>query len=349
MTHPTFKIYLLLLFTLLLQSCIDIVERIDLNKNRSGSFSLSVSITGKKFLFDLLNIGIDTEVLDDIVIMTNDAADLLQQCEGISNVKVVTGSNKMTVALAFDFDNQHNLNRALYYMAGEEKTIFKPAIYKFKRTRFERKNITKFIKQAANGQKFELKPSLINYITEVNLPRPAKMVVPEKAEVMWFTNNDEKWVAVIGLYNDRPYEIFTGKAKGFFVPEWVTKGCVIKNKENEISRYDFQFQDKEGFNITMEGLSRQFNKEYWNYAKLISGILRHGMPLPYVVDIVDNLLLDSDTINTWKNGVVRALKKYIPDGTIAKKGKCPNCNNEGSLIYREGCITCTGCGYNGCE
>ncbi len=176
-------------------------------------------------------------------------------------------------------------------------------------------------------------------------PRPQKL----KAEVMWFTNNDEKWVAVIGLYNDRPYEIFTGKAKGFFVPEWVTKGCVIKNKENEISRYDFQFQDKEGFNITMEGLSRQFNKEYWNYAKLISGILRHGMPLPYVVDIVDNLLLDSDTINTWKNGVVRALKKYIPDGTIAKKGKCPNCNNEGSLIYREGCITCTGCGYNGCE
>jgi hypothetical protein len=183
LTHPTFKIYLLLLFTLLLQSCIDIVERIDLNKNRSGSFSLSVSITGKKFLFDLLNIGIDTEVLDDIVIMANDAADLLQQCEGISNVKVVTGSNKMTVALAFDFDNQHNLNRALYYMAGEEKTIFKPAIYKFKRTRFERKNITKFIKQAANGQKFELKPSLINYITEVNLPRPAKMVVPANASL----------------------------------------------------------------------------------------------------------------------------------------------------------------------
>ncbi len=175
--------------------------------------------------------------------------------------------------------------------------------------------------------------------------RPQKL----KADVMWFTNNDEKWVAVIGLLNNRPYEIFTGKAKGFFVPEWVTKGWVIKNKDNDLSRYDFQFQDSDGYRITMEGLSRQFNKEYWNYAKLISGILRHGMPLPYVVDIVSNLVLDSDTINTWKNGVVRALKKYIPDGTVAKKGKCPSCGSEGTLIYREGCITCSSCGYSGCE
>ncbi|MBE0637721.1 MAG: adenosylcobalamin-dependent ribonucleoside-diphosphate reductase [Bacteroidales bacterium] len=176
-------------------------------------------------------------------------------------------------------------------------------------------------------------------------PRPQKL----KADVMWFTNNDEKWVAVIGLLNNRPYEIFTGKAKGFFVPDWVTKGWVIKNKENDASRYDFQFQDSDGYKMTMEGLSRQFNKEYWNYAKLISGILRHGMPLPYVVDIVSNLILDSDAINTWKNGVVRALKKYIPDGTAAKKGKCPNCKSEGNLIYREGCITCSSCGYSGCE
>mgnify|MGYP000850296907 CR=1 FL=1 len=176
-------------------------------------------------------------------------------------------------------------------------------------------------------------------------PRPQKL----KADVMWFSNSDEKWVAVIGLLDNRPYEIFTGKAKGFFVPEWVTKGWVIKNKEEDSSRYDFQFQDLDGFKITMEGLSRQFNKEYWNYAKLISGILRHGMPLPYVVDIVSNLVLDSDTINTWKNGVVRALKKYIPDGTVAKKGKCPHCAAEGNLIYREGCITCTSCGFSGCE
>lgn len=175
--------------------------------------------------------------------------------------------------------------------------------------------------------------------------RPAKL----KADVMWFSNDEDKWVAVIGLLNNRPYEIFTGKAKGFFVPEWVTKGWVIKNKENDTSRYDFQFQDSDGYRITMEGLSRQFNKEYWNYAKLISGILRHGMPLPYVVDIVGNLILDSDTINTWKNGVVRALKKYIPDGTAAKKSKCPSCSSEGTLEYREGCITCSSCGYSGCE
>jgi ribonucleoside-diphosphate reductase alpha chain len=174
-------------------------------------------------------------------------------------------------------------------------------------------------------------------------PRPQKL----KADVMWFSNNEEKWVAVIGLLNNRPYEIFTGKAKGFFVPEWVTKGWVIKNKESDASRYDFQFQDSDGYRMTMEGLSRQFNKEYWNYAKLISGILRHGMPLPYVVDIVSNLILDSDTINTWKNGVVRALKKYIPDGTAAKKGKClffyspvaATKARQPILIYREGCIT----------
>jgi len=176
-------------------------------------------------------------------------------------------------------------------------------------------------------------------------PRPTKL----KADVVWFSNNTEKWVAVIGLINNRPYEIFTGKAKGFFLPDWVTKGWVMKNKDENCTRYDFQFLDPEGYKITMEGLSRQFNKEYWNYAKLISGILRHGMPLPYVVDIVSNLILDGDAINTWKNGVVRALKKYIPDGTVDRKTKCPKCNTEGSLLYREGCKTCTACGYSGCE
>ncbi|MFP4469300.1 MAG: adenosylcobalamin-dependent ribonucleoside-diphosphate reductase [Bacteroidales bacterium] len=176
-------------------------------------------------------------------------------------------------------------------------------------------------------------------------PRPQKL----KADVVWFQNDEERYVAVIGLLNNRPYEIFTGKAKGFFLPEWVTKGWVIKSKENDSSRYDFQFLDPDGYKITMEGLSRQFNKEFWNYAKLISGILRHGMPLPYVVDIVSNLVLDSDTINTWKNGVVRALKKYIPDGTMAKKAKCPECGAEGTLVYNEGCKTCTNCNYSGCE
>jgi ribonucleoside-diphosphate reductase alpha chain len=175
--------------------------------------------------------------------------------------------------------------------------------------------------------------------------RPHKL----KADVMWFQNDDERWVALLGILDDRPYEIFTGKAKGFFLPEWVTKGWIIKNKENGKSRYDFQFLDSDGYKITMEGLSRQFNKEYWNYAKLISGILRHGMPLHYVVDIVGNLILDSDAINTWKNGVVRALKKYIPDGTKATKEKCPSCGTAGSLIYVEGCKTCTNCDYSGCE
>ncbi len=174
--------------------------------------------------------------------------------------------------------------------------------------------------------------------------RPKKL----KADVVWFSNDTEKWVAVIGTLNNRPYEIFTGKARGFFLPDWVTKGWVIKNKEANGSRYDFQFLDPDGFKITMEGLSRQFNKEFWNYAKLISGVLRHGMPLHYVVDIVNNLVLDSESINTWKNGVVRALKKYVPDGTVAKKSKCPDCGSEGTLVYREGCMICTSCNYSAC-
>jgi ribonucleoside-diphosphate reductase alpha chain len=175
--------------------------------------------------------------------------------------------------------------------------------------------------------------------------RPKKL----KADVKWFQNDHEKWVAVIGLLDDRPYEIFTGKAKGFFLPEWVTKGWVIKTKENKKSRYDFQFLDSDGYKITMEGLSRQFTKEYWNYAKLISGILRHGMPLPYVVDIVEKLVLDNDAINSWKNGVVRALKKYIPDGTSLAKETCPECNAEGTLEYKEGCKTCRSCNWTACN
>ncbi len=164
-------------------------------------------------------------------------------------------------------------------------------------------------------------------------------------------NNKEEWVAVVGILNDRPYEIFTGKAEGFFLPKWVERGMVIKNKKQDkrmTTQYDFHFEDKDGYKITMEGLSRQFNKEYWNYAKLISGILRHGMPLPFVVDLVDNLVLDSESINTWKNGVVRALKKYIPDGTIAKEMPCPECSHEGTLMYKEGCLTCSSCGYSKC-
>ncbi len=188
-----------------------------------------------------------------------------------------------------------------------------------------------------------------NEFKETTAPtRPKRL----DAEVVRFQNDYEKWVAVVGLLNGRPYEIFTGKADGFFLPNWVTKGSVVrvKNENQNKGRYDFQFEDKEGYKMIFEGLSRQFNKEYWNYAKLISGILRHGMPLPYVVDLVSNLGLDSDSINTWKNGVIRTLKKFIPDGTsVAKEKKCPHCGDENGLVYKEGCLSCTSCGYSKCE
>ena len=176
-------------------------------------------------------------------------------------------------------------------------------------------------------------------------PRPRIL----EAEVVRFMNSDEQWIAVVGLLNKRPYEIFTGKAEEFYLPPWVTTGWVIKNRnEKGISRYDFQFKDRYGYKVTIEGLSRSFDKEFWNYAKLISGILRHGMPLPYVVNLVDKLTLTEDNINTWKYGVVRALRKFIPDGTIAGSHTCPDCGKSGSLVYVEGCLTCNNCGFSKC-
>lgn len=170
------------------------------------------------------------------------------------------------------------------------------------------------------------------------------------AEVLHFQNDKDKWVAVIGLLDNRPYEIFTGEAEGFFVPQWVKTGQVVKNRIDDInSRYDFIYTNKYGYKVTMEGLSYQFNTEFWNYAKLISGILRHGMPLPFVVHLVDNLQFESESINTWKNGVVRALKRYIPDGTKVSKEKCPNCGEKDTLVYKEGCMTCTACGDSKCS
>lgn len=169
-----------------------------------------------------------------------------------------------------------------------------------------------------------------------------------EADVLRFQNDDETWVAVIGLLDGKPYEIFTGSAEGFFLPQWVTKGRIIKNKPIDgASRYDFQFEDKYGYKVTMEGLSREFNNEFWNYAKLISGILRHGMPIPFVVHLVSNLQLETESINTWKNGVVRALKQYIPDGTKVSREACPECGEE-TLMYKEGCLTCSSCGYSKC-
>ncbi len=185
-----------------------------------------------------------------------------------------------------------------------------------------------------------------NIFQETSAPKRPKVM---DADVLHFQNNDEEWVAVVGLLDNRPYEIFTGRAEGFFLPPWVKKGKVIKNKlNNERSRYDFQYEDDQGYKTTMEGLSRQFNTQFWNYAKLISGILRHGMPLLFAVQLIDNLEFDTRSINNWKNGVARALKKYIPDGTQLTKGKCPECGAIGSMAYKEGCATCDTCGYSQC-
>ena len=184
-----------------------------------------------------------------------------------------------------------------------------------------------------------------NEFRETRAPqRPKKL----EAEVVRFQNDYEKWLAVVGLLNGKPYEIFTGKAEDFFLPTFVNKGWVIKSKDDdENTRYDFQFEDKQGYKTTIEALSRSFDIEFWNYAKLISGILRHGMPLPYVVDLISNLRLDNDSITTWKNGVVRALKRFIPDGTEAPDAECPECGQH-AIIYKEGCLSCTNCGYSKC-
>ncbi|MEI7981741.1 MAG: adenosylcobalamin-dependent ribonucleoside-diphosphate reductase [Bacteroidota bacterium] len=169
------------------------------------------------------------------------------------------------------------------------------------------------------------------------------------AEVVRFQNDHEKWVAVVGILNGRPYEIFTGVSEDFWVPTWVQKGWIVKTRPDSVSsRYDFQFEDRQGYKITIEGLSRSFNKEYWNYAKLISGILRHGMPLPFVVNIISKLHFEVDSINTWKNGVERTLKKFIPDGTKSAERACPKCNDHEGLVYQEGCLVCKSCGYSKC-
>lgn len=171
-----------------------------------------------------------------------------------------------------------------------------------------------------------------------------------QADVVRFQNNRDKWIAFIGLIEGKPYEIFTGFSDdedGILVPRWVNEGVIIKNKEADgSSRYDFQYQNKRGHKTTIEGLSFKFNPEYWNYAKLISSTLRHGMAIEKVVELINSLQLD-ESINTWKNGVARALKRYIPDGTEAKKQQCQNCNST-NLLYQEGCLTCKDCGSSKC-
>ncbi len=180
---------------------------------------------------------------------------------------------------------------------------------------------------------------------------PTKRPQVLEADVVRFQNNKEKWIAFMGLVDDQPYEIFTGLADdedGILIPRWVEDGLIIKNRnEDGTSRYDFQYKNKRGYKTTIEGLSHKFNPEFWNYAKLISSTLRHGMPIEKVVDLINSLQLEGESINTWKNGVARALKRFVEDGTMAKGQKCDNCKST-NLIYQEGCLTCTDCGSSKC-
>ena len=172
-----------------------------------------------------------------------------------------------------------------------------------------------------------------------------------ECDVVRFQNNKEKWVAFVGLLDGQPYEIFTGLQdddEGIVLPKTVTKGRIIKTIcPDGTKRYDFQFENKRGYKMTVEGLSEKFNKEYWNYAKLISGVLRYRMPIENVIKLVGSLQLESENINTWKVGVTRALKKYVLDGTAAQGQKCPNCGHE-TLVYQEGCLICKHCGSSRC-
>jgi ribonucleoside-diphosphate reductase alpha chain len=180
---------------------------------------------------------------------------------------------------------------------------------------------------------------------------PIKRPQVLEADVVRFQNSKEKWIAFIGLIDEKPYEVFTGLADdedGILIPRWVNRGVIIKNKvEDGSTRYDFQYKNTRGYKTTIEGLSHKFNPEFWNYAKLISSTLRHGMPIDKIVDLINSLQLDSESINTWKNGVVRALKRYVADGTKAKGQACDNCESE-NLIYQEGCLTCKDCGSSKC-
>lgn len=199
----------------------------------------------------------------------------------------------------------------------------------------------------ATQKKEDKKDNSANASLEVTEVRPKSL----ECDVVRFQNNKEKWVAFVGLLNGYPYEIFTGvldDEDGIALPKTVLKGHIIKNvDENGVKRYDFQFENRRGYKTTIEGLSEKFNKEYWNYAKLISGVLRYRMPLANVLKLVSSLSLGDENINTWKNGVERALKKYVQDGTEAKGQKCPSCGHE-TLVYQEGCLICKHCGASRC-
>ena len=204
----------------------------------------------------------------------------------------------------------------------------------------------------SNGESAESKSKSVDdddcfEMPQVVTSRPIEL----DADVIKFQNNKEKWIAFIGLLNGRPYEIFTGindEDDGIMIPKSVSSGKIIKAYYNDGTKhYDFQFQNRRGYKVTIEGLDGKFNPEFWNYAKLISGVLRYGMPIDQVIKLVSGLELDSETINTWKNGVERALKRYLPNETEAKGQKCPVCGHE-TLVYEEGCLKCRNCGASKC-
>jgi len=209
------------------------------------------------------------------------------------------------------------------------------------------KGITVYRDGSRSGVLVSDTPETKEVVAENAAPKRPKSL---ETDVVRFNNNSEKWIAVVGCLNGRPYEIFTGRAEdSFHLPKAVDKGFVIKSKDEETgkSRYDFRYQDKDGFFVTIEGLSRSFDPEFWNYAKLISGVLRHGMPIADVVHMVDNLHLNDESLNTWKNGVIRALKQYVPAGTVAEGVECSECGQE-ALVYEEGCLNCKNCGHSKC-
>lgn len=179
---------------------------------------------------------------------------------------------------------------------------------------------------------------------ENHAPKRPKVV---ECDVHRFTNKGERWIGLVGTQDGRPYEVFTGPAEEFKIPTYVELGNITKSKTDEGSKYDFVYVDRDGVEHTVEWLNRTFNKEYWNYAKMLSGVLRHGMPLPYVVDLIGSLNLDDDVLTTWKAGIARMIKKYIPDGTAASDKKCKECGSE-SVVYQEGCLSCKNCGSSKC-
>ena len=202
-------------------------------------------------------------------------------------------------------------------------------------------------KKKAAAQPANDKVTALANVLAVTETRPREL----ECDVVRFQNNREKWVAFVGLLDGYPYEIFTGlqdDEEGIALPKTITKGRIIKQVNPDgTKRYDFQFENKRGYKTTVEGLSEKFNPEYWNYAKLISGVLRYRMPIDHVIKLVGSLQLNDQSINTWKNGVERALKKYIVDGTAAKGQVCPVCGQE-TLVYQEGCLICKNCGASRC-